>query len=400
MPEPYGRLRGAVMPVPRAGNFYARSWLTYLTRRPRDEIPVVRPTLALGGQALYDEVLIAVLRMLRQHNDEGGFARIARETESAVAFADSAGWLDAPGSYFQLPPPLTDVTMHAAHSRAAGPYMRLSFDSGYEPRVGEPGRDRWLSYVANRQVRAWVMRHREPRPWLVCVHGAVMGRPAIDLALFRARWLHEQLGLNVAFPVLPLHGARRTAVTRTAVFPGEDVMDNLHATAQAVWDVRRLLSWIRAQGDDEPIGITGVSLGGYVTSLVASLEENLACAIVGVPVVDLMDLMERHAGAVPRKQLRRIVRPAKVLGRIVSPLSLEPRVPYERRFIYAGLADRLVLPREQVERLWRHWGRPKLHWYEGGHAGFRRSMPVQKFVLEALVESGLTEASQAALPGR
>src|SRR5690242_9752025 len=106
MPEPYGRLRGAVMPVPKAGQFYARSWLTYLTRRPRDEIPVVRPTLALGGQALYDEVLIAALRMLRQRSDAEGFLRIATEAEAAVAFAKTAGWLDDPASYFELPPVL------------------------------------------------------------------------------------------------------------------------------------------------------------------------------------------------------------------------------------------------------------------------------------------------------
>ena len=41
---------------------------------------------------------------------------------------------------------------------------------------GEPGARRWLSYTANSREYALVLRHDEPRPWLVCVHGAVMGR--------------------------------------------------------------------------------------------------------------------------------------------------------------------------------------------------------------------------------
>jgi hypothetical protein len=80
---------------------------------------------------------------------------------------------------------------------------------------------------------------------------------------------------------------------------------------------------------------------------------------------------------------------------VVSPLSLTPRVPPEGRFIYAGLADRLVHPRHQVVRLWEHWGRPEISWYPGGHTGFFRSQPVQLFVEEALVQSGLVETPVA-----
>ena len=59
------------------------------------------------------------------------------------------------------------------------------------------------------------------------------------------------------------------------------------------------------------------------------------------------------------------------------------------RFIYAGVADRLVHPRDQVMRLWEHWGRPEIVWYPGAHTGFFRSRPVQDFVDDALRQSGL-----------
>ena len=109
-----------------------------------------------------------------------------------------------------------------------------------------------------------------------------MGTPNIDLSLFHAQWLHEELGLNVLLPVQPLHGRRRRGSPKGTTYPAGDLLDNVHGAAQAVWDVRRALSWIRSQDPDARIGLTGVSLGGYVGALVASLDPDLACAILGV----------------------------------------------------------------------------------------------------------------------
>lgn len=89
---------------------------------------------------------------------------------------------------------------------------------------------------------------------------------------------------------------RARGLSKGAVFPGGNLLDHVHAVAQAVWDLRRLLPWIRSQEPDSPVGLNGMSLGGYITSLVASLDGGLACAILGVPVADLVDLLGRHAG--------------------------------------------------------------------------------------------------------
>lgn len=50
-----------------------------------------------------------------------------------------------------------------------------------------------MGYTANNREYALLLRHPQPRPWLVCVHGTEMGRAALDLALFRAWRLHEDL---------------------------------------------------------------------------------------------------------------------------------------------------------------------------------------------------------------
>lgn len=79
---------------------------------------------------------------------------------------------------------------------------------------------------------------------------------------------------------------------------------------------------------------------------------------------------------------------------MISPLSMQPKVPIEGRFIYAGVADRIVHPRRQVVQLWEHWGRPDIGWYHGGHTGFFEARPVQRFVDAALAQSGLIDGDR------
>ena len=74
---------------------------------------------------------------------------------------------------------------------------------------------------------------------------------------------------------------------------------------------------------------------------------------------------------------------------MVSPLAFDPLLPVERRFIYAGVADRVARP-DQARALWRHWGRPAIHWDQSGHVAgaFRRQ--VRGFVADALASCGVS----------
>ena len=378
-----------VGPFTKAGSYYARSWGAYLGGG-RGEVPLARPTLSLASHALRDEIVLVGLLWRRPLSDPAAYERINGEILRAVDFYGDSGWLDDPAGFFLAPPPPSDVAIRS-YTKGGRTHERISFDSGYTPHPGEPGAERWRSYPGGEREYAMVLRHPEPRPWLVCVHGTEMGRAGIDLTLFRAWHLHHDLGLNVVLPVLPMHGPRARGLPKGAVFPGEDVMDDVHGTAQAVWDVRRVLAWIREQQPDAPIGLNGISLGGYIAALVASLDDDLRCAILGVPPSNLVELLGRHSGLPHDDPRRTTIGLAKPIGEMVSPLSLEPRVPPDGRFIYAGVADRIVHPRRQVMQLWEHWGRPEVNWYHGGHTGFFEAKPVQRYIDTALVESGLAE---------
>ena len=229
------------------------------------------------------------------------------------------------------------------------------------------------------------MRSAPERPWLVCIHGYQMGSPLIDLSAFRPEWLARQHGLNLLLPVLPLHGPRTKGRRSGDGYLAGDILDTIHAQAQAMWDIRRMLSWLRAEGASE-IGVYGLSLGGYNASLLSALERDLACVVAGIPAVDFTRLYFRHG---PPVQLLEAAlhgieeHHMDEILRVVSPLALPPRVPRDRRYIFAAISDRLV-PADQVRDLWRHWERPRIEWYQGAHVTFPRHAAVRALIDEAL----------------
>jgi hypothetical protein len=382
------------------GSPFARTaaWWVESARAARSDtagVPRVAPDLGLAAQALIDEIVLAAIRFRHRPRSEEEMARIEREVVEAVALYDRRGWLEHPASYHETPS--APVAAAIRPTRGPGPrYEVLSFRSGYEPHADEPGRDRYLADAPNATAYAWVLRHRTPRPWVVCVHGAGMGQPLGDLRVFRAQWLYRDLGCNVALPVQARHGPRRAGAPFGIGWPGDDMLDNVHAIAQSTWDVRRVIAWIRATQPDVPIALHGLSLGGYTTALVSALEADLAAVIVGVPAIDFADLMDTHATArfSSRPGYDRIGDLARQTLRVVSPLAMPPRVPVERRFIYSGLADRLVHPGRQIHALWTQWDEPEIHWFRGSHVGFFLSRPVLAFVEEALRRAGVVTTSR------
>ncbi|MCG8591229.1 MAG: S9 family peptidase [Proteobacteria bacterium] len=360
-------------------------------QEPRhDQVPEPVPSWQLAAQVALDDALLAHMHFSISL-PPGEFAdTVLREVRGARELFEARGWLEKPEAYHELPPSLDAPRVEAAKTLRVE-FEHVSFESGYEPRGDEPGRDRWVSYEGNRTAHAWVKRHSDrDRPWLICIHGYQMGLPWMDWGAFDPRVFHERMGLNLLLPVLPLHGARRIGRTSGDGFLSGNVLDSVHAEAQAMWDIRRLLSWVRQQ-TEAPVGVYGLSLGGYNTALLASLDEDLACAIPGIPATDVSRLVWRHG---PPLQLRYMEHlgversdAAEVL-RVVSPLATPPKVPREHRLIFGGVADRLVPP-DQVRDLWEHWERPEMIWYQGAHLTFPLDARIRRAVGSTLQSAGL-----------
>ncbi|MEE9278718.1 MAG: alpha/beta hydrolase [Myxococcota bacterium] len=368
-------------------SFVAAGWASQVRQIGVEGVPEPELDLRLAAKVALDEAILATVPLARRGFGSLDTGRVVEEVRAAHELFQDRGWIEKPGSFYEEPPKLESPRIRWKETRKLR-YEHLSFDSGYEPADGLPGRERWLGYAANRTAHAWVVRDgEEPRPWVVCIHGLGMGIPLLDFAAFEAERLHRELGHNLVFPVLPLHGPRKIGLRSGDGFVGGELIDTINAEAQAIWDIRRLLGWVRAAGA-ESVGVHGLSLGGYSAALLAGLDDDLACVIVGVPAVDFLRGESRLSVPDVRRALERHgLEWSEVdeVMRVISPLAIEPLVPPERCFIYAGTVDRLVTA-DQPRDLWKHWGEPQIAWYHGSHLSFRREPGVRKLVDRALRE--------------
>jgi pimeloyl-ACP methyl ester carboxylesterase len=355
-------------------------------RRRRVGIPQpgigLRP--ALGGAL--DQAFVTAMRVQMQRSAQREIPRVEAEVQAALEVYRREGWLDDPLSYHAAPPTPRVVEQR---SRVAGRrVLTVKFGSGWEPPQGSPGRERWISHARNAECSAYVLRRPGPGPWVVCLHGARMGRPAMDAVAFHARDLHSR-GVNVLLPILPLHGARRPEPGVEGSLPAADIMDNIHGMAQATWDVRGLLRWLRDE-EATDISLWGISLGGYVAALTASLEPALASVIATIPAVDIPRVIAAHAPARQRRTawFRALDAASQTLHAVVSPLVQIPATPVERRFVVGARADRVLSPVDHTAALWEHWERPEILWLPGGHVTTSMSSETFAFTLRALERTG------------
>lgn len=225
----------------------------------------------------------------------------------------------------------------------------------------------------NNAAVAWYWRHGDkPRPTIVLVHGFLAPWWEVNEFYLGSRFLYE-LGCDVILKTLPHHGLRSRRAKNLSgmdfVTRGIDTLN--HAVVQSTYDIRTLLDFLQHQGV-ENIGITGVSLGGYTTSLMAGLDERLQFAIPLVPLVSLPDAMMEW------KPLDTVIKTAmrwynvsmqdvRATTGFHSPLSRPVLLPPERLLIIGGLGDKLATPRHS-ETLQQHWGNCALHWHAGAHA--------------------------------
>jgi pimeloyl-ACP methyl ester carboxylesterase len=224
-------------------------------------------------------------------------------------------------------------------------------------------------------VEHWMHGGAARRPTVLALHGFGMGYPRMDaFALFAAE-LYAR-GFDVALMTLPYHGARTPPGARFSGqrFTAVDVLQLNEAMRRAAVEVVAVERWLREQHGD-PVGLLGLSLGGYVASLMAGLLPNLDFVVPLVPPVCIGDLAWRFFSR--SKHYSRAALPIseeelRAAYQVHSPLSYAAAVPRERLLILAGRGDQIVPP-EHPHALWRHWGEPAIHWFSGSHlAPFRR----------------------------
>lgn len=293
---------------------------------------------------------------------------------TAIDFFADLSRNTSPEPVFAPPPPVEMKAKRLGRQLWApgvGCIDMLSFDSPYE--VACPSlHASYTSHARNRVARAQHWRHEDgPRPTIIVVHGFTGSPYWFNSTFFSLPWFYGH-GCDVVLVTLPFHGARND---RVAPFSGSGLfssgLGHFHeAMLQSVCDLRVVVDFLESTGV-EHIGITGLSLGGYLTALMAAVEPRLHVAIPNSAVTDISGLLD---GWFPAGSLLKVgldkggvsEESFRASMRVHSPLSYPPLLPRERLLIIGGLGDRLAPP-EQSAKLYEHWGRPQIHWFPGSH---------------------------------
>jgi pimeloyl-ACP methyl ester carboxylesterase len=273
--------------------------------------------------------------------------------------------------YFRPPAPPEGVRVKKGQSLKKGGVYHVSFPSGY--RTHDPQyQSVYDTYRRNEINRVQLWQHDDPqRPTVICAHSWCGGILAVEARIFAASRLYAN-GWNVALYTMPFHGARTPRQARFSgqLFPSANVGLTNEAFGQAVADLRMLMTWLREERQSGPIGMMGISLGGYTTALMASLEPSLAFAVPIVAPASFADVVWKHGEGNPRRKATEAhgmtLADFRRLWSIHCPLTMKPVIPLDRRLLVWGEGDRIVFPEHQAA-LWEHWNRPEMIAFTGGH---------------------------------
>lgn len=319
---------------------------------------------SLVGAAMLPALIGSVVRPASARADAEHlrfYGELAAERDPAVSFPAPT---EPPRISSRPANPVAEWTAH-------GHVHNLRFRSSFEA-VNPALRDRCRGYARNNVVHAQHWRHTDgPRPTLCVIHG-FMGSAYLANGLFLSLPWFYRSGYDVLLYTLPFHGRR---AEKNSPYSGYGFFANgfagfAESMAQAVHDFRSLIDYLEFTGVDR-VAVTGISLGGFTSALLACVDDRIQAVIPNVPVVTPDRTVDEWFPANRLVALnRRIARIDPDLeaaaARYPSPLNYPPLVPRERRLIITGLGDRLAPP-EQAELLWRHWDRCAFHWFPGNH---------------------------------
>lgn len=280
-----------------------------------------------------------------------------------------------PAKSFPAPTELPRVASRRASPLAEwiahGTVDNISFPSSFRA-INPNMRKQWSALTANNIVRAQHWRHDDgPRPTLCVIHGFMGSSYLLNGLFFSLPWYYRS-GYDVVLYTLPFHGKR---AENHSPFSGYGFFATglsgfAESMAQAVHDFRSIVDYLRRIGVQR-IALTGISLGGYTSALVASVEARLEAVIPNCPVVMPGRLFDQWFPASKLVGLglwlSGISRAELAAGLSYhGPMNYRPLLARERRMIITGLGDRMAPPDHAV-MLWEHWDKCALHWFPGNH---------------------------------
>lgn len=269
--------------------------------------------------------------------------------------------------FFQKPESVPFGLSYVRSLAEGGVVTDAAWPSKLEPFCADI-RDDYLGHTANRTAAARLFLHARPRPLAILVHGYRCGHFALEERIWPVRRL-VAAGMDVALYVLPFHAQRATITSRIqpppCLFPNPDPRFTVEGFRQAILDIRTLAAFARSRGAPA-VGVMGMSLGGYVTGLAATVDDTLDFAAPIVPCASLADVARAVGLLIGSKEEQDHQHEAlEAVLRVTSPLARKALVEPDRIVVVGGHGDRIT-PLEHAKRMALHFG-AALETFHGGH---------------------------------
>ncbi|MDB5390897.1 MAG: hypothetical protein JWM11_6543 [Planctomycetaceae bacterium] len=181
-------------------------------------------------------------------------------------------------------------------------------------------------------------------------------------------------GVAALFIKMPYYGERRRAGHPRRMM-SKHVPETVEGMTQAALDIRRAIAWLRARPevDDEDLGITGISLGGLMSSLGAAAEPrirkvgiqlaggNLARSFWDNPNPEAGDLRRQwELDGGTRESFIKAIEP-------IEPTNYGHLLRGRHILMLAARKDE-IFPESSTIALWKSAGEPEIIWLEdAGH---------------------------------
>jgi len=275
---------------------------------------------------------------------------------------------------FFVPPPAIDPALRAVRQEneprsAPVGVWDAQWPSTFEPYLADVAA-KYLSRIENRTARARLFLGEErgardvtKRPAVIAIHGYMGGHWILEEAQWPLAWLARR-GLDVALPVLPFHALRSGPHRGAPPFPSADPRLTNEGFRQAVADIVALARWLRARGAPH-VGVMGMSLGGYTSSLLATVTRDLDFVMPMIPLASIADFAREQgrlgSGEGADAQHAALERANWVVSPLARPLALPP----SRALVVAAEHDRIT-PSSHAQRIATHFG-CELVTIPGGH---------------------------------
>ncbi|UOO43890.1 alpha/beta hydrolase family protein (plasmid) [Priestia megaterium] len=264
--------------------------------------------------------------------------------------------------FFEVPSSLADINLNITSKENGYSIGEFGFESlipsGDHPNDYVRG-ESFLNEVGN-------------KPNVIFVHGWRMKGFDRVKKIFHDSIMNN-LGWNMYYYTLPYHLERQP---EASLYSGEfmvsaNINRTVESTRQAIVDLRALIQWMK-NNKQGPVIIIGVSLGGFISNLVATLESEID-ALVSIFYSNRLSYSIWNT--IPGKYIRRDLESHGVnyndlvkYWELIEPNQALPKINKENILLISAKHDQYVHIQD-ADLLWESWGKPTRYVYNCGHAG-------------------------------